>query len=274
MQNITVILPDQKLLDNSKPAYIAYKGFDKDLKCKNFQFEVGKEYSTDCVTVPKLCSKDGFHYCDNLLKVFNHYSLNATNRFCIIEVTGLHTKDKEKGIATSIKIIREITKDEINEMLMDEAMNLDTVRELQIQNPLLQIGGSIALFLYGVRLDRFKLSGCDFDICMPYYNEIKATDKIDLTQEEEAEIEKFYNNDFTETIYINGTKADIRIDPKQKYEMVAYKGFTYRCAALEVIMEAKFRYALRGNKKHKEDCREIMFPKPLSEPSVFQELNF
>lgn len=44
----------------SKPTeIIAYKGLDKDFKCRDFQFEVGKTYSTDDKVVR--CASGGFH---------------------------------------------------------------------------------------------------------------------------------------------------------------------------------------------------------------------
>lgn len=47
----------------------AYKGFNKDMTCRGFQFEEGKEYTEDKA---ELC-KSGFHACKNPLDCFNYY---------------------------------------------------------------------------------------------------------------------------------------------------------------------------------------------------------
>ena len=48
----------------------AYKGFDKDLTCRGFQYEQGKMFETDKAD---LCSS-GFHACERPLDVFNYYA--------------------------------------------------------------------------------------------------------------------------------------------------------------------------------------------------------
>lgn len=94
------------------------KGFDKDLKCRGFQFEIGKEYKIDTHGKPlELCSDTVFHYCDSLQKVHECYSCrDNSNRFCEIEVLGEEVSDGEKCGSDHIRILREITGQELNEL--------------------------------------------------------------------------------------------------------------------------------------------------------------
>ncbi len=92
------------------------KGFNKDLKCRGMQFEVGKEYKIESNKEPELCTDTVFHYCDSLQKVHEFYSAlpSANNRFCEIETLGTEIVDEEKCGCSHIKIVREIVGDELN----------------------------------------------------------------------------------------------------------------------------------------------------------------
>ena len=86
----------------------AYKGFDKDLKCKDFQYEVGKEFKTD--EPIQLCKK-GFHSCENPHEVFNYYEPGNNNRFAEVKIDGV-SDEKEadsKRVSSSLKIVAEIS---------------------------------------------------------------------------------------------------------------------------------------------------------------------
>ena len=82
-----------------------YKGFDKDLKCRGFQYEVGKEYEEE----KAVACECGFHACENPLDVFNYYN-PADSRFCEVEQGGEIDKqsDDSKIASTKIKIKAEI----------------------------------------------------------------------------------------------------------------------------------------------------------------------
>ena len=91
------------------------KGFDKDLKCRGFQFEVGGAYDTGYKKEElELCSETVFHFCDSLEKVHEYYSCsNEGNRYCEIEVLGELIYDENKCGSNKIKILREITGEEL-----------------------------------------------------------------------------------------------------------------------------------------------------------------
>lgn len=75
------------------------KGFDKNLKCRGFQFEIGKTYDTGAEeTELELCSDKVFHYCNNLRNVHRYYSVKPeeNNRFCEIEVLGAEATGEGK----------------------------------------------------------------------------------------------------------------------------------------------------------------------------------
>ena len=79
----------------------SYKGFDKDLCCRGFQYEVGKEYETEGEI--KCCQK-GFHACESPFEVFDYYDM-LTSRFCEVEQSGkIDRKDDESTKVCSSKI--------------------------------------------------------------------------------------------------------------------------------------------------------------------------
>ena len=82
---------------------VAYKGFDKDMKCRGFQFEVGKEYET---AKAKAC-ESGFHACENPFDVLDYYN-DIDGKYCIVEQSGDIDKEDRKQASTKIKIKAEI----------------------------------------------------------------------------------------------------------------------------------------------------------------------
>ena len=82
-----------------------YKGFDKNLKCRDLQYEVGKEYVHEGEV--KAC-EGGFHACRNPFDVFNFYAPNEFHRFCEVEGSGKEDKHDKKSSFEKIRIVAEI----------------------------------------------------------------------------------------------------------------------------------------------------------------------
>ena len=79
---------------------IAYKGFDKNLKCRGFQYEVGKEYE---MSGRIACCERGFHACESPLEVFDHYDM-LNSRFAEVEQSGEIDKEENTTKVCSSKI--------------------------------------------------------------------------------------------------------------------------------------------------------------------------
>ena len=84
----------------------AFKAFDKNLKCRGFQYEIGKEYKHEGKV--EVC-ESGFHSCENPLDVLNYYDLTES-RFAEVECSGdIKTHlDDSKIASKKIKIKAEL----------------------------------------------------------------------------------------------------------------------------------------------------------------------
>ena len=82
----------------------AYKGFNGDLTCRGFQFEVGKEYEQKGKI--EAC-ENGFHACENPMDVFGYYP-PSSSRYCEVEQSGSIDRGKDKIASSKIRIQCEI----------------------------------------------------------------------------------------------------------------------------------------------------------------------
>lgn len=119
-------LPEEKPFDKDKGTeewiwITGYKGTDKDMKCRDYQFELGKQFDMPEGEEIILCSS-GFHLCQNLKNVFRYYKLGDGNRFFEVKAlvrrynkngTYVYEHREDKMTSKSITFVRELTADEI-----------------------------------------------------------------------------------------------------------------------------------------------------------------
>ncbi|WP_303026662.1 hypothetical protein [uncultured Parabacteroides sp.] len=87
-----------------------YKGFNKNLQCRDFQYKINGEYEEKGNI--KTCS-NGFHFCEEPFDVFSYYppcSEDGENRYCEVEGSGNIDRDNDdsKIAFSKIKIKAEI----------------------------------------------------------------------------------------------------------------------------------------------------------------------
>jgi hypothetical protein len=86
---------------------VAYKGFNADWTCRDFQYEVGKTYTHDGNAV---ACKSGFHACENPLNVLGYYP--PTGKFAEVHMSGAISREENgdtKVASTKIHIKVELS---------------------------------------------------------------------------------------------------------------------------------------------------------------------
>ena len=94
----------------------AYKAFDSELKCRGFQFEVGKTYQH---RGPIGLCEQGFHACRSAADVFSYYDFGGVatgqTRVCEVELRGRVIHGDDKSVCSKIVIVRELKAAEVLE---------------------------------------------------------------------------------------------------------------------------------------------------------------
>ena len=90
----------------SEKVITSYKAFDKNMQCRNFKYEVGKEYEMDGEI--KCCNR-GFHACKSPMEVWDYYDM-LTSRYAEVEQSGkIDEEEKSTKVCSShIKIKAEL----------------------------------------------------------------------------------------------------------------------------------------------------------------------
>jgi hypothetical protein len=98
-----------------------YKAYDADLKCRGFQYEIGKTY--EVTTPPVRCRSSGFHWVENPMDMWSYYDL-TTCRMTEVEASGAHDRGGDDTKIASAKItvgvelhLGEVIKRAVNWML-------------------------------------------------------------------------------------------------------------------------------------------------------------
>ena len=99
------------MIINKENAIFAYKGFDENFCCRDFQYEVGKEYH---ITGDLEICKNGFHACKDLMDTFNYYPM-GNSRFAIVKLWGDLLYGDDKMCASDIEIVEELSLKDIVE---------------------------------------------------------------------------------------------------------------------------------------------------------------
>ena len=118
-----------------------YKALNEDMSTKygNMTYELDKEYEIEGKLI--MC-ENGYHFCKELINVFNYYPLDS-RVFEIDTLDGEIIKEGDKYCSSKIKLIREVSEDEINKYIED---NLDKL----INDPNQNIREAVAKKGYGL----------------------------------------------------------------------------------------------------------------------------
>ena len=91
-----------------------YKAFLSDMTTKhgdNTVYEVGKTYTVEGEV--RIC-ENGYHFCKKCVDVYDYYSKPC--RICEVSVTGAVQTQGNKSVGRKLKILRELTADEISSL--------------------------------------------------------------------------------------------------------------------------------------------------------------
>lgn len=161
-----------------------YKGTDKDMCCRGYQYELGKRFDMDEDAKIEEC-ESGFHLCRDLVDVFGYYKVRDNNRFFRVKALVRKSDYEHYGFVTSkfgwnrldklaaksIEFVSELTVDEICEahiskQIIKEFTKTDKKNVIAVgsrsvwndicQRKLVKLGYSKAFAQYIIKNDKYE----------------------------------------------------------------------------------------------------------------------
>ena len=141
----------------------SYKAFNKNMQCRGFQYEVGKEYNIDGNIE---CCRQGFHACKSPMETWYYYSM-LNSRFAEVEQSGKIDIDMGTKICSShIKIKKEIDLADFIDLGIDWIKNYTLPSEIPTNDTVLNDNGIANTQIYSSHSDvQIGSSGNSVEIC-------------------------------------------------------------------------------------------------------------
>lgn len=124
-----------------------YKALDKNVQAihgDGMQFELGKLYSVKGEVVPCL---NGYHFCKKIEQLNRFYNI-ANSRIFEIKVYGNIKKDYKNYVAKKIRLIRELTKEEINHYFKVNQQSLVNDADYNVRRATAEQGYGLDVLMY------------------------------------------------------------------------------------------------------------------------------
>jgi hypothetical protein len=91
-----------------------WKVFDSELRCRGYQYEVGKTYTHEGSI--GLCV-EGFHFHTKPIDLFNYYSFDPDSRVCGVVWSGAVEHGDDKSVTDTLEIVRELSWHEVLDLV-------------------------------------------------------------------------------------------------------------------------------------------------------------
>ena len=253
---------DKKFVIPAEEPIIGYKGFklkDGKLMCRDMVYEKGMTYVLSGKV--EVCY-NGFHFCEELTKVFQYYNwqtgeedflsnkkgpstgTNENHVYYKVKGWGDADRDHDKLAVQYMEVLEKVDENELFEAKLKPWM--DDVDYILNANENVIIAGSLALML---KKEIPVRPVGDLDMTAPYFVEFNNGKKV-------ANFGK--SGEETIQMQVGPVFFDLFINPYNTWEYVYYAKKKYKVSESKPIMEAKFRYFLKGKHKHGQDILDFV----------------
>lgn len=125
-------MPSDAQSSGNEQAIDGFKGFDRTLRCRGFQYEIGGTYTMNGGV--QVCAR-GFHACPLTTNVFGAFEVYppGKSRYCRVLQSGDIDRDQRKAASTTITVLNELSLADVARLAVDSAIqrarDLDRVTE-------------------------------------------------------------------------------------------------------------------------------------------------
>ncbi len=123
-----------------------YKALNQEMRAAHgnkMQFELGKTYSVDGEVIP---CKNGFHFCEKIEYLNCWYDI-VYSRIFEVESDGIIIKSEDKYVAERIKLVRELSKEEIDKYFEQNLQSLVCHDETYVRQAVAKQGYSLEILV-------------------------------------------------------------------------------------------------------------------------------